>query len=62
MDLKHRNIINGYAVTTACRQGKVEHIYIKSKCGHSILLETNGQMENSFIPKTNRKMIIFMGY
>jgi hypothetical protein len=24
--------------TTACRQGKVKLIYIKSKCGHSILL------------------------
>jgi hypothetical protein len=27
-------------MTTACRQGKVEQVYIKSKCGHSILLDT----------------------
>ena len=26
--------------TTACRQGKVKQVYIKSKCGHSILQST----------------------
>jgi len=27
-------------MTAACRQGKVEQVYIKSNCGHSILLDT----------------------
>jgi len=26
--------------TAVCRQGNVEQEYIKSKCGHSILLDT----------------------
>ena len=29
-----------YNTTAACQQGKVEQVYIKSKCGHSILLDT----------------------
>ena len=28
-------------MTAAYRQRKVEQVYIKSKCGHSILLDTN---------------------
>jgi len=27
-------------MTTACRQGKVEQVYITNKCGYSILLDT----------------------
>jgi len=27
-------------MTTECRQGKVEQVYITNKCGHSILLDT----------------------
>ena len=43
--LKKKQIIKGYAkrlhgTTTASRQGKVEQVYIKNKCGYSILLDT----------------------
>jgi len=31
--------------TVACRRGKFEQVYIKSKCGHSILLDTSYCME-----------------
>ena len=27
-------------MTTVCQHGKVEKVYIKSKCGHSILFDT----------------------
>ena len=42
---KKIQIIKGYAkrlhgTTTASRQGKVEQVYIKNKCGDSILLDT----------------------
>ena len=43
--LKLRKQIKGlcrakHDTTSACRQGKVEQVYIKSKCGHCILLYT----------------------
>ena len=42
---KKNKIIKGYAkrlhgTSTASRQGKVEQVYIKNKCGYSILLDT----------------------
>lgn len=40
---KDKGLRREHAIIAACRQGKVEHIislhmYIKSKCGHSICL------------------------
>jgi len=36
--------------TTACRQGKVKQVYIKSKCGHSILQSTKLASTSSDFP------------
>ena len=33
-------------ITAACQQLKVEQVYIKSKCGHSTLLDTIMCVEN----------------
>jgi hypothetical protein len=30
--------------TAACQQGKVEEVYFKSKCGHSILLDIHSKL------------------
>jgi len=32
--------VKHHDMTAACQQGEVEQKYIKSKCGHSILLDT----------------------
>jgi hypothetical protein len=49
--------ISNYYTITACQQGKVEQAYIKSKCGHSILLDSKFPGHNNISMLGNSNLL-----